>query len=214
MNHFKTLVVGIFDAAVLTWFQEKPPLDEGQLEQLYIEMEDFLVSIDHLPSNRTNLFFRVHFTEYLIYFRNVGCIKSGPALCIARRIRHDTKRYVEWCRSSSRSAGRVADVYPRTHQACQAVRANRPVEFCRHSLMRATRMRKNTTGKSNTVFVHLCINLSMILNPFRGFFSLQAVANESGINFISVKGPELLNMVYFLINICFSFPSSILFEFL
>ena len=27
------------------------------------------------------------------------------------------------------------------------------------------------------------------------FFSLQAIANESGINFISVKGPELLNMV-------------------
>ena len=26
-------------------------------------------------------------------------------------------------------------------------------------------------------------------------YSLQAVANESGINFISVKGPELLNMV-------------------
>ena len=26
----------------------------------------------------------------------------------------------------------------------------------------------------------------------------QAVANESGINFISVKGPELLNMVSFL----------------
>ncbi len=25
--------------------------------------------------------------------------------------------------------------------------------------------------------------------------SLQAVANESGLNFISVKGPELLNMV-------------------
>ena len=25
--------------------------------------------------------------------------------------------------------------------------------------------------------------------------SLQAIANESGINFISVKGPELLNMV-------------------
>ena len=33
-----------------------------------------------------------------------------------------------------------------------------------------------------------------------GFFLstpyLQAIANESGINFISVKGPELLNMVY------------------
>ena len=27
------------------------------------------------------------------------------------------------------------------------------------------------------------------------FILLQAVANESGINFISVKGPELLNMV-------------------
>jgi len=27
------------------------------------------------------------------------------------------------------------------------------------------------------------------------FFSFQAIANESGINFISVKGPELLNMV-------------------
>ena len=26
-------------------------------------------------------------------------------------------------------------------------------------------------------------------------FLLQAIANESGINFISVKGPELLNMV-------------------
>ena len=26
----------------------------------------------------------------------------------------------------------------------------------------------------------------------------KAIANESGINFISVKGPELLNMVYFL----------------
>ena len=27
------------------------------------------------------------------------------------------------------------------------------------------------------------------------FLSVQAIANESGINFISVKGPELLNMV-------------------
>ena len=27
------------------------------------------------------------------------------------------------------------------------------------------------------------------------FFLFQAIANESGINFISVKGPELLNMV-------------------
>ena len=28
-----------------------------------------------------------------------------------------------------------------------------------------------------------------------GLSSLQAIANETGINFISVKGPELLNMV-------------------
>ena len=27
------------------------------------------------------------------------------------------------------------------------------------------------------------------------YFVLQAIANEAGINFISVKGPELLNMV-------------------
>ena len=31
-------------------------------------------------------------------------------------------------------------------------------------------------------------------------YILQAVANESGINFISVKGPELLNMVSYLIQ--------------
>lgn len=32
------------------------------------------------------------------------------------------------------------------------------------------------------------------------FHYQQAVANESGINFISVKGPELLNMVSFVTN--------------
>lgn len=34
---------------------------------------------------------------------------------------------------------------------------------------------------------------SLNTNPF--CLLLQAVANESGLNFISVKGPELLNMV-------------------
>lgn len=28
----------------------------------------------------------------------------------------------------------------------------------------------------------------------------KAIARESGVNFISVKGPELLNMVYIIIN--------------
>lgn len=39
----------------------------------------------------------------------------------------------------------------------------------------------------SVLYIHICIYLAL---PFS-----QAVANESGLNFISVKGPELLNMV-------------------
>ena len=35
-------------------------------------------------------------------------------------------------------------------------------------------------------------------------FNFQAIANEAGINFISVKGPELLNMVSWYFNVLFA----------
>ena len=54
------------------------------------------------------------------------------------------------------------------------------LDVARHYLLRSVSCQVNN-GSSNISILVLTV--------------VQAIANESGINFISVKGPELLNMV-------------------